>query len=84
MTAIIAFFTTTRIGRTLAQIGAVALAILTFGAWSRRKGARENQAKTDAANARETIKAHEGRTDVEADVARGGNARDRLHAGWKR
>ena len=50
----------------------------------RRKGARENQAKTDAANARETIKAHEERTDVEADVARGGNARDRLHADWKR
>jgi L-rhamnose isomerase len=67
-------------------IGAIAII---GGLWGkakldRRKGARENQAKTDAANARETIKAHEERTDVEADVARGGNARDRLHADWKR
>ena len=60
------------------------LALWGKGKLDQRKGARENQAKTDAANARETIKAHEERTDVEADVARGGNARDRLHADWKR
>ncbi len=84
MTAIIAFFTTSAIGRTLAKIGALVLAVLTFGAWNRRQGAKAQKAKQDAADAKETIKAHKERADVEADVARGGNARDRLRSGWKR
>jgi hypothetical protein len=67
-------------------IGAIAIigGLWGKGKLDRRKGAREQKAKTDAANARETIQAHEDREDVETDVARGGPARDRLHSDWKR
>lgn len=76
--------TTNKLARALGIAVMAVLGVLTFGAVKKREGARDQKAKTDAANARETIKAHEERTDVEADVARGGNARDRLHADWKR
>lgn len=59
MTAIIAFFTTSAIGRTLAKIGALVLAVLTFGAWNRRHGAKAQKAKQDAADAKAEREAHE-------------------------
>lgn len=76
MTAIIAFFTTTAIGRALAKIGAVVLAILTFGAWSRRQGRKAEQAKQAEARAKantETVKKvlHETASDdPAADIRR--------------
>jgi hypothetical protein len=45
MTWIIAFFTNTAIGRTLAKIGAAVLLILSFGAYRHRQGV--NDAKAD-------------------------------------
>ncbi len=59
MTAIIAFFTTSAIGRTLAKIGALVLAVLTFGAWNRRQGAKAQKAKQDAAALDATVKGQE-------------------------
>ena len=58
-------------------------AVLTFGAWNRREGVKDERAKRDAADAKETIKAHEVRNEVEDDVSRGGNARDRLRQSWR-
>lgn len=52
MTAIIAFFTTTALGRALAQIGALVLAVVTFGMWNRRKGAQQAKADRAAADAK--------------------------------
>ena len=69
------------------QIGAVLLAALAwFGNnWrQRRKGRVEAEAARDAADAKKTIKAHKERSDVEADVARGGDARDRLRSDWRK
>ena len=50
---------------------------------ARRSGAKAQKAKQDAANAKETIKAHEVRNDVEDRIARGGNAADRLRSDWR-
>ena len=71
------------IARALAKVAALVLAVLTFGAWNRRSGAKAQKAKQDAANAKETIKAHEVRNDVEDRVARGGSAADRLRSDWR-
>jgi hypothetical protein len=54
-----------------------------YGKVKKREGAVERDAKRDAADAKETIKALEGRNAVEDDVARTGNARDRLRSDWK-
>lgn len=54
-----------------------------FGKIKRREGVTTERAKRDAQDAKETIKAHEVRNEVEADVSRGGNARDRLRADWR-
>jgi len=83
MTALWALITGSALGRAVAKIGALVLAVLTFGAYQRRSGAKDQKAKTDAAQAKETIKAHEVRNEVEDDVARGGNARDRLRSDWR-
>jgi hypothetical protein len=54
-----------------------------YGKLEKRKGAVERDAKRDAADAKETIKALEDRHGVEDDVARRGDARDRLRADWR-
>ena len=40
------------ITRALAKVAALVLAVLTFGAWNRRSGAKAQKAKQDAANAK--------------------------------
>ncbi len=57
-------------------------AVLTFGAIKKREGART--AKSDAAikAARETIKAHEVRNEVENRIARERDAKQRLRDDW--
>ena len=60
MTAIIAFFTTSALGRTLGKIGAVLLAIATFGAYQRRKGRKAAEAKQAAEQAKGVREGAEG------------------------
>ncbi len=68
--------------------GYIAAAGLALAAWfgnaalNRRKGRKAAEADAAAKAARDTIKAHEVRNEVETDVARG-NARDRLRSGWR-
>jgi len=83
VTWIIAFFTSTAIGRTLAKIGAAVLLILSFGAYRHRQGVNDANAERAAADAKETIKAHEVRDEVEDRVSRDGDARGRLHDQWR-
>ena len=59
MTWIIAFFTTTAIGRMLAKIGLLLLGLVTFGAYQRRQGVKAAQAKRAAADAKADQQAHE-------------------------
>jgi len=59
-------------------------AIWGYGRLEKRKGAKERDAKRDAADAKETIKAHEVRDEVEADIARRGDAKQRLREDWRR
>ena len=72
------------IARLLAKIGGLVLLVVTFGAWQRREGAQGQKAKTDAAQAKATIQAHEVRNEVEDDIARGGSAKQRLRERWRR
>ncbi len=66
-------------------LGLTALfALLGKGALDRRKGRKEERAAREAADAKATIQAHKERDDVEADVARGGDPRDRLRSNWTR
>lgn len=58
------------------------IGLLGYGKAKEIKGRKAADAKRDAADAKETIKAHEVRDEVEADVSRGGDARDRLRADW--
>ncbi len=53
-----------------------------YGRAKERKGRKEAEAKAAAQKAKDAIKAHEVRNEVEADVARG-NAHDRLRADWR-
>ena len=55
----IAAFLATRLGRIVAQIGAVVLAVLTFGAWQRRQGVKAERAKQATAQAKADQQAHE-------------------------
>lgn len=59
MTPIIAFFTTSAIGRTLAKIGAAVLLILSFGAYRHRQGVNDAKAKRAAEDAKADQQAHE-------------------------
>lgn len=77
------FFTSTAIGRTLAKIGAAVLLILSFGAYRHRQGVNDANAKRAAADAKETIKAHEVRNEVEDRIALDGDARGKLHDKWR-
>lgn len=68
--------------------GYLAIGLTALVAWwgkgklGERKGRKEERARRDAADAKETIKAHEVRNEVDADASRG-NARDRLRADWR-
>ena len=83
MTWIIAFFTTSAIGRTLAKIGTAVLLIGAFLWKFARMIKRTERAERAAADAKETIKAHEVRNEVEDQVARDGDARGKLHDQWR-
>lgn len=72
------------IARAVAKVGGLILLVLTFGAYQRRQGAQTATAKRDAADAKETTKAHEVRNDVEDRIARGGSAKQRLRERWSR
>ena len=76
--------TGSRIARLVAKIGAAVLLVITFGAYQRRTGGRIATAKRDAADAKETTKAHEVRNDVEDRIARGGFAKQRLRERWRK
>ena len=52
MTWVIAFFTSTAIGRTLAKIGVAVLMIMSFGAYRHRQGVNDAKAKRAAADAK--------------------------------
>ena len=78
-----AFLASSAIGRTLAKIGAAVLLVLSFGAYRHRQGVNDANAKRAAADAKETIKAHEVRNEVEDRVARDGDARGKLHDQWR-
>lgn len=72
-----------RIVRWIGTALAAAAFVLTFGQFKRREGVKDERAKRDVADAKETIEALETRNEVEADVSRGGNARDRLRQSWR-
>jgi hypothetical protein len=77
---------TIRQSRIVRWIGAAfmgTLAVLTFGAVKRREGVQAERARDAVRDAKETIKAHEVRDEVEDDVARGGDARARLRSEWR-
>lgn len=50
----------------------------------KRRGRKEERMRREAADAKETIKAHEVRDDVEDDIARGGSAKQRLRERWRK
>lgn len=66
----------------VAALAAVA-GIWGYGKVKKREGAVERDAKRDAADAKETIEALEARNEIEADIARRGDARDRLRSDWR-
>ena len=70
------------IARMLAKVGGLVLLVVTFGAWQRRDAVRDDRAKRDLADAKETIKAHEVRNEVDDRVAREPDARGKLRADW--
>ena len=71
MTAIIAFFTTSAIGRMMAKIGAAVLLVLTFGAYQRRQGVKAAQAKRAADIAKAAKRGAEGAAEAVADIKAG-------------
>ena len=71
MTPIIAFFTTSAIGRMLAKIGAAVLLVITFGAYQRRQGVKAAQAKRAADIARAAQRGTEGAAEAVADIKAG-------------
>ena len=79
-----AIFKASPIARWLAKIGGLVLLVLTFGAYQRRQGAQIATASRDAADAKETTKAHEVRDEVEDRIVRGGSAKQRLKDRWSR
>lgn len=69
-----------RIGPILAVVGALLLAIATFGAFQRRAGRRQAAAE----QTEKTLKAAETRREIDDDVRRSGGAADRLRREWSR
>ncbi len=69
-----------RIGPILAAVGAILLAIATFGAVQRRAGRQEAAAE----QTEKTLKAVEIRHAIDDDVRRSGGAADRLRRDWGR
>ncbi len=84
MTALWAIISGNPIARALGIAIMAVLGVLTFGKIKRREGVKDERSRRDAADAKKTIKAHKERSDVEADVARGGDARDRLRSDWRK
>lgn len=71
MTPIIAFFTTSAIGRMLAKIGAAVLLVLKFGAYQRKQGVKAEQAKRADDIAKAAKRGAEGAADAVADINAG-------------
>lgn len=71
MTPIIAFFTTTALGRMMAKIGAAVLLVLTFGAYQRRQGVKAAQAKRASDIAKAAKRGTEGAAEAVADIKAG-------------
>jgi hypothetical protein len=69
-----------RIGPTLAAVGALLLALATFGAFQRRAGRRDAAAE----QTEKTHKAAETRREIDDDVRRSGGAAGRLRREWGR
>ena len=84
MTWLLGLLTGNPVTRLLVKIAGIALVVLTFGALQRRQGAQGAKAKRDVADAKETIKAHEVRDDVEDRIDRGGSAKQRLRERWRK
>jgi hypothetical protein len=78
------FLTGNKIARTIGMVVMAVLGVLTFGAVKKREGAQGAKAKRDVADAKETIKAHEVRDDVEDRIDRGGSAKQRLRERWRK
>jgi hypothetical protein len=78
------FLTGNKITRTIGMVVMAVLGVLTFGAVKKREGAQVAKAKRDVADAKETIKAHEVRDDVEDRIDRGGSAKQRLRERWRK
>ena len=57
------------IARLLAKIAGIALAVLTFGAWQRRRGAQAEKAKSDKRVLDATIKGQEAARKGRAEAA---------------
>jgi hypothetical protein len=83
MTWLWAIITGNPIARAIGAALVAAAGILTFGAIKKREGRKEAVAKRAAQDAKATIQAHEDRNEVEADISRAGNARDRLRGEWR-
>ena len=79
-----AVFRASSLARALGKAAVVIVGVLTMRALWRRDGAQEANARRDAADAKETINAHEVRNDVEDRISRGGSAKQRLHERWSR
>lgn len=71
-----------RVGPYVLGVGAIALALLTFGKAQRRAG----RAEVEAENTRQALNNVEVRREVEDDIRRAGpgSAADRLRGDWSR
>lgn len=83
MTALLHLIWQSRVLRAVGGALVALLALVGFGAAQRRKGAVAARNERAAADAKETIEALETRDEVEADVARGGDAHERLRKSWR-
>ena len=70
------------IARAIGAALAGLLVVWGYGAAKKREGASAARSEAAAKAAAETIKAHEVRNEVEADVSRTGDARKRLRDDW--
>lgn len=71
MNLILAFFTSTAIGRTLAKIGAFVLVVVSFGAWSRRSGMQAERAREAAEEIKALERGAKGAAEGRADLRKG-------------
>lgn len=84
MNFLLNFLIGNKLARTIGMVVMAVLGVLTFGAVKKREGIQQAKAKRDIADAKETIKAHEVRDEVEDAIARDGSARRKLHERWSR